>query len=426
MISDLRHACRMILKNPLMAIVVVLSLGVGIGANTVVFSWIEAVIFKPIPGVRDAGAFHLIEPRTDTGIYVGTSWPEYRDLHDRLHTMTDLIAFRMAPLYVGESGKVERGNGLFVSGNYFSALGLKPALGRLLRSQDAEHQVSDPDRRDLVRLLAHAVRRDERRDWPDHARERTGADDRRGRAERIPGHDSPADVRHVAAGTALDGAVRRLARTGRSVDPQLLGPRAGGVPGQRCRRAGRGDGGDAGSGQDVPANQHDGPSRRPVVLAGAARAAASARHVGGPVTGDYLASPAGRLRQYGQPRAGACERETTGDGRPDLAGCETLAYRAAAPYRKPRACPGRRRIGSRHRRLGNARTELAAADARPGNSHLVPDRRGQVRVWPSRCCWALAARLSSAWRRRSNSHVWRHSASARPPARNPAAGCGTC
>ena len=144
MISDLRHACRMILKNPLLAIVVVLSLGVGIGANTVVFSWIEAVIFKPIPGVRDAGAFHLIEPRTDTGIYVGTSWPEYRDLHDRLHTMTDLIAFRMAPLYVGESGKVERGNGLFVSGNYFSALGLKPALGRLLRSQDAEHQVSDP------------------------------------------------------------------------------------------------------------------------------------------------------------------------------------------------------------------------------------------------------------------------------------------
>ena len=46
--------------------------------------------------------------------------------------MTDLLAFRMAPLYVGDSGKVERGNGLLVSGNYFSGLGLSPALGRLL------------------------------------------------------------------------------------------------------------------------------------------------------------------------------------------------------------------------------------------------------------------------------------------------------
>ena len=73
-------------------------LGVGIGSNTVVFSWIEAVIFKPIPEVRDAGSFRLVEPRTNTGIYVGSSWLESRDLADRLQTMTDVLAFRMAPL----------------------------------------------------------------------------------------------------------------------------------------------------------------------------------------------------------------------------------------------------------------------------------------------------------------------------------------
>ncbi|HEY7057855.1 MAG TPA: ABC transporter permease, partial [Vicinamibacterales bacterium] len=141
---DVRHACRMLLRMPLLAAVVIVSLGVGIGANTVVFSWIQAVLIKPISGVRDAGAFHFIEPRTDTGIYVGTSWPEYRDLRDRLRSVTHLIAFRMAPLYVGEAGRVERGNGMLVSGNYFSALELQPALGRLFTTGDTDRQVSDP------------------------------------------------------------------------------------------------------------------------------------------------------------------------------------------------------------------------------------------------------------------------------------------
>ena len=176
-----------------------------------VFSWIEAVIFKPIPGVRDAGAFHLIEPRTDTGIYVGSSWLEYRDLADRLHTMTDLIAFRMAPLYVGDSGKVERGNGLLVSGNYFSGLGLTPALGRLLRSEDVEHQVSQP-----IVVISY-----------DYWRTRLGGttdvigqsmrvngqelDDRRRRAGGIPGNDPETDLRYLAAGAVVTIALHRVA-----------------------------------------------------------------------------------------------------------------------------------------------------------------------------------------------------------------------
>ena len=102
-IRDLRHATRMILRMPALAAVIVGSLGVGIGANTLVFSWIQSVVFNPIAGVRSAAGFQLIEPKSDDGMYLGASWPEYRDLRERLRAIDRLIAFRMIPLYIGES-----------------------------------------------------------------------------------------------------------------------------------------------------------------------------------------------------------------------------------------------------------------------------------------------------------------------------------
>ena len=138
LLRDVRHAARAITRMPGLAAVVVGSLAVGIAANTIVFSWIQAVVFKPIPGVTIASRLHLIEPRTDAGLYPGASWLEYRDLRERLRAFDELIAFRMIPLYVGERGQVERSTGLLVSDNYFSGLGLRPALGRFLRRDEVE------------------------------------------------------------------------------------------------------------------------------------------------------------------------------------------------------------------------------------------------------------------------------------------------
>ena len=135
--KDLLSAWQTIVRMPALAVVVILSLGVGIGVNTVVFSWIQSVLFRPIASVTHAADFHLVEPRTDTGMHPASSWSEYRDLAGRLRTFESLLAFRMVPLYVGESGSVERGNGLMVSGNYFSALGLQPALGRFPLADEA-------------------------------------------------------------------------------------------------------------------------------------------------------------------------------------------------------------------------------------------------------------------------------------------------
>ena len=148
---DVSHAWRMIARMPVLATVVVLSLGVGIGVNVVIFSWIQAVVFQPIPGVAGAASFNLVEPRTETGMNPGTSWLEYRDLRERLHTFRDLLAFRMTSLYVGEPGQVERAYGLLVSGNYFSALGLQPTLGRFFRPDEVAQPGGEP-----VVVISHA------------------------------------------------------------------------------------------------------------------------------------------------------------------------------------------------------------------------------------------------------------------------------
>ena len=132
MIGDAIHSIRALARTPVMATVVVVSLGLGIGVNTVVFSWIQALVLRPIPGVADASRFHLIEPQTEAGLRPGTSWPEYLDLKERLRSFEDLVAFRMVPLNVGDIGRTERHYGLLVSGNYFTSLGLRPAAGRFL------------------------------------------------------------------------------------------------------------------------------------------------------------------------------------------------------------------------------------------------------------------------------------------------------
>ena len=134
--NDLRHAWRAIRRAPVLAAVVVGSLGIGIGVNTTVFSWVQGIVLRPLPGVRDAARYHLVEPLSDAGSHPGASWPEYLDLRARLTAVPELIAFRMTPFTIGAADHAERSYGLLVSGNYFTGLGLQPALGRFLRGDE--------------------------------------------------------------------------------------------------------------------------------------------------------------------------------------------------------------------------------------------------------------------------------------------------
>jgi len=138
------HAFRMLGRSPGLAAVVIVSIGVGIGVNTAVFSWLQAVTLRPLPGVSNGAAFYTVEPKADTGSFPGISWLEYQDLNRRLDAFDDLLAFRMAPMSVGESARTERTYSLLVSGNYFRALGLQPAAGRFVEPREVERAGGDP------------------------------------------------------------------------------------------------------------------------------------------------------------------------------------------------------------------------------------------------------------------------------------------
>ena len=102
--EDVRHAARGLRGMPVVAAVIVGSLGVGIGVNTVVFSWMQALALRPLPGVPDASEVYLVEPRTETGARPGASWQEFEDLRRAVEPITGLVAFRMTPVTIGRPG----------------------------------------------------------------------------------------------------------------------------------------------------------------------------------------------------------------------------------------------------------------------------------------------------------------------------------
>src|SRR5713101_434525 len=144
LLGDFRNAGRSISRMPGLASVIIVSLAIGIGVNTTIFSWIQMILFEPMPAVSGAANFLLVEPRTEAGGYSGASWLEYRDLRTEVPALRDIVASQMVPFNVGEKGQTDRTHGQLVSGNYFSALGLKPATGRFFRPEEAERPGTEP------------------------------------------------------------------------------------------------------------------------------------------------------------------------------------------------------------------------------------------------------------------------------------------
>src|SRR5690348_16914430 len=104
LLGDLRTATRTISRMPGLAAVIIVSLAIGIGVNTTIFSWIQLILFEPMPAVSGAANFLLVEPRRETGGYPGASWLEYRDVQRQIPALRDILASQMVPFNVGERG----------------------------------------------------------------------------------------------------------------------------------------------------------------------------------------------------------------------------------------------------------------------------------------------------------------------------------
>ena len=135
LLSDLRYSLRSLLKNPGLTVVAVLSLGLGIGANTTIFTWVQAVLFRPIPMADDPGAIRIAAMENRDGDSRSWSYPNYQDFRDRA-TLVDVVGQDDQTLSIAVDESAERTWGALVSGNYFQVMGLRPAAGRLFTPAD--------------------------------------------------------------------------------------------------------------------------------------------------------------------------------------------------------------------------------------------------------------------------------------------------
>jgi putative ABC transport system permease protein len=118
-VQDLRHALRAWRQSPSFAAVAVLSLALGIGANTAIFSLMNAVLLRMLP-VEKPAELERIEGHL--------SYPMFRDLRQRNQVFSGLLARQATPVSLVSTGRTERGVAELVSGNYFSVLGVQPIL----------------------------------------------------------------------------------------------------------------------------------------------------------------------------------------------------------------------------------------------------------------------------------------------------------
>lgn len=129
--QDLRYALRMLRRNPGFTAVAVLSLALGIGANTLVFSVVNGLLLRPLPVERPDQLAFL---ETKSGIT--HSFPTYRDLRDRNRVFSGVVGYRLAPIEMESASGATRIWGLLATGNYFDVLGVHPLLGRFFHQAD--------------------------------------------------------------------------------------------------------------------------------------------------------------------------------------------------------------------------------------------------------------------------------------------------
>jgi predicted permease len=133
--QDLRYALRTLFKSPGFTVAAVATLALGIGANTAIFSVVDAVMLRPLPGVREPGRLLWITNRLE-GRARPLSYPDFVDQRERSGAFAGLLAFDRRAVHVAAGGQAERVEAEIVSGEFFSVLGVGAFRGRTLLPED--------------------------------------------------------------------------------------------------------------------------------------------------------------------------------------------------------------------------------------------------------------------------------------------------
>jgi predicted permease len=136
--QDVRYGLRVLRNSPGLTLVVVLTLALGIGANTAIFSIVNQFLLKPLP-VHDANQLVVIASHPkETPLVFQMSYPAVQDLRKQTNEFSDIFAYQIGVGGLSVDGQADQFVYSFVSNNYFSALGIKPAAGRLFLTSEGE------------------------------------------------------------------------------------------------------------------------------------------------------------------------------------------------------------------------------------------------------------------------------------------------
>jgi predicted permease len=143
--QDVRYAFRMLGKSPMLTVIVILTLTLGIGANTAIFGLVNGILLRPLP-VKSPEQLMVLaaQAQGDTlGIYT-LSYPQLVDLRKQADAFSDVFASQTNFGGLSYAGKANQFVYGYVTGNYFSSLGVQPALGRLFLPAEGEAGGKDP------------------------------------------------------------------------------------------------------------------------------------------------------------------------------------------------------------------------------------------------------------------------------------------
>ena len=152
--QDVRFARRMFVKSPLFTTIVVLTLAIGIGLNTAVFSAVEAMLLRPLPGVRATGEIVQIYRTAPGGeVFNSSSIPHFVDIRDRSHSVfSDVAAWSFQFVNITADGPAQTIATQMVSANYFTVLGVNAERGRLFTPDEDIGQGAHP-----VAVISHGA-----------------------------------------------------------------------------------------------------------------------------------------------------------------------------------------------------------------------------------------------------------------------------
>ena len=136
--QDLRYSLRMILKAPGFAVIAILTLALGIGANTTIFSWINSALLNPVPGLASPNEVVALTLSKAGENPFAFTYPDIQALRNGQQSFTGITACNITSLSLTGKGKPDRLWGMVTTANYFDVLGVRPILGRAFLPEEDE------------------------------------------------------------------------------------------------------------------------------------------------------------------------------------------------------------------------------------------------------------------------------------------------